>query len=54
MIFETECVHDVVQVYDGESTSAPLIGGINGSLSFPNNMFVQQTFPSVYNRSFSN
>ena len=31
MIFETEYVHDVVQVYDGESSSAPLIGGFNGS-----------------------
>ena len=31
MIFETEYVHDVVQVYDGESSSALLIGGFNGS-----------------------
>ena len=31
MIFETESEHDVVQVYDGESSSAPLIGGFNGS-----------------------
>ena len=31
MIFETESEHDAVQVYDGESSSAPLIGGFNGS-----------------------
>ena len=31
MIFETDSEHDVVQVYDGESSSAPLIGGFNGS-----------------------
>ena len=31
MIFETESEHDVVQVYDGESSASPLIGGFNGS-----------------------
>ena len=31
LVFEMESGHDVVQVYDGESSSAPLIGRFSGA-----------------------